>query len=147
MNPQCSSHRAGGEVSPVLRSPDEAARVLRLVAPPTHGPALALLLCDAEHRLLMTVVVDGATANGVGRCLDLVLGVAGPAGVVGLVVGIVRPRGGRMAAEQEAALSGVADRCTRAEVDLLDVLVVWPGGWRSVWGLAAGPGGQEDGSP
>lgn len=134
-----------GEHSPLLLGPDEAVGVILLSAPPVAGPSVALLLCDGEHRLVITVVVDGATAVEVARCLDLVAGVAVSGRVAGAVVGIVRRRDGRLGRRQSASLAGLVARCAGAGVTLLDLLVVWPGGWRSVRHLAAPGGGREDG--
>jgi hypothetical protein len=77
-----------------LSGPDHAAAVIRLSAPPAQGPAIVVLLCDAEHRLLLSVTVDGAPPTSVRRIVDLVLAVAQSGGVAGIVIGIVRERWG-----------------------------------------------------
>ncbi|MDQ4097465.1 MAG: hypothetical protein M3144_06320 [Actinomycetota bacterium] len=101
-----------------------------------------MLLCDADHRLLLAVTVDGASATAVPRVVDLVLAVAESAGVTGIVVGISRERLGQYLPKPDAAaLAGLEDRCAAAGVNLLDVLLVGPRGWRSVRDLAAGPPG------
>ena len=131
---------------PVLSGPDQAARVVRLSAPPAQGPAVVVLLLDARHRLLLTITVDGAPPAGAARAVDLVLAIAQPAGVAGVVVGIVRERLGQYLPKGDAAaLAGMAERCAAAGVDLLDVLLVGPRGWRSVRHLAAQAREGDDG--
>lgn len=147
MRLRCNRRPPAGADRPLVRGPHQAAQLIRLAAPPAAGPAVALLLCDRDHRLLLAVVVEGATAGAVGRALSLVAGVASPTGVAGVVVGIVRSRGSRLGARQSAGLAGAAEGCARAGVALLDVLVVWEAGWRSVTDLAAGGAGSEDGRP
>jgi hypothetical protein len=118
-----------------------------LSAPPSDGPAVVLLLCDPSHRLLLAVVVDGATAGGVPSVVNLALEVAEPAGVAGIVVGIVQQRLGQYLPKPDvASLAGLADRCSGRGVALLDLLLVGPRGWKSVHHLAAAPGGDEDGN-
>jgi hypothetical protein len=146
VNPHCpTADRADGEVAPILSGPPDAARAISLSAPPHDAPAVVALLCDPDHRLILAMVVEGATAEAVPRCLDLVLQVAERGGIAGVVVGIVRGRRGPLGRRQAGHLAGLVDRCGRAGVDLLDVLVLSPGGWESVWHLAAEPTGGEDG--
>lgn len=144
---RCRPRPPAGADRPLVAGPDEAARLIRLAVDPPAGPALALLLCDAGHGLVLALAIDGATAGAVGRAVDLVAGVARPGGVEGVVVGIVRPRGTRLDPAQAAGLSGVADRCSAAGVALLDLLVVGPRQWRSVRALAGAGGAREDGWP
>ena len=144
MRHRCTSHGSAGP-EPVLSGPDHAASAIRLSAPPAAGPAVVVLLCDAGHRILLAVTVDGATASAVPRVVDLVLAVASSAGVTEIVVGIVRERLGQYLPKPDAAaLAGLEPRCAAAGVNLLDLLVVGPRGWRSVRHLAAAPEGGED---
>jgi hypothetical protein len=138
-------HTFGEEAAPVLSGPSDAARVVRLSVSPDDRQALVLLLCDPDHRLVLAVVVEGAPITSVGAAVDLVLQVAEPAGVIGLVIGIVRSRGGRLSKAEVASLAGLVSRCEAAGVDLLDVLVVGRRRWRSIWHLAEEPGEGEDG--
>jgi hypothetical protein len=141
---RCTSHGSGGS-EPVLSGPDHAASAIRLSAPPSAGPAVVVLLCDAERRILLAVTVDTAPPTAVPRVVDLVLAVSSSAGVRGIVVGIVRERLGQYLPKPDAAaLAGLEPRCAAAGVDLLDVLMVGPRGWRSLRHLAAGPTGGED---
>jgi hypothetical protein len=104
-----------------------------------------VLLCDAERRILLAVTVDAAPPTAVPRVVDLVLAVSSSAGVRGIVVGIVRERLGQYLPKPDAAaLAGLEPRCAAAGVDLLDVLMVGPRGWRSLRHLAVGPTGGED---
>ena len=145
MRSRCTSHGPGPS-EPVLTGPAQAAAAIRLSSPPADGPAVVLLLCDADHRLVLAVVVDGASAAGVPSVVNLALAVAEPAGVAGIVIGIVQERLGQYLPKPEvAALAGLADRCTSRGVALLDLLLVGPRAWRSVHHLAAGPRGGEDG--
>jgi len=142
---RCSSHGSGSSSEPVLSGPSHAAAAIRLSSPPSDGPAVVLLLCDADHRLLLAVVVDGASAAGVPAVVNLALEVADPAGVAGIVVGIVQERLGQYLPKPDVAmLAGLADRCGARGVALLDLLLVGPRGWKSVHHLAGGPGGGED---
>ena len=144
MRHRCTSHGSGGS-EPVLSGPDHAASAIRLSAPPAAGPAVVVLLCDAGRRLLLAVTVDGAPPSAVPRVVDLVLAVASSAGVTGIFVGIVRERLGQYLPKPDAAaLAGLEQRCAGSGVNLLDILVVGPRGWRSVRNLAAGSTGGED---
>ena len=147
MNVACNNSRRP-EAGPVLSGPSDAAAVVRLSVAPAHHQAIVLLLCDAEHRLLLAITVEGAAVTGVGRAVDVVLQVADSGGVAGLVVGIVRGgRGGRLTKAEESSLAGLLARCDGAGVDLLDVLVVGRRGHRSLWHLAEAPAEGEDGDP
>jgi len=144
---RCTSHGPGGPgpSEPILSGPAHAASAIRLSAPPAEGPAVVVLLCDPDHRLLLAITVDGADATAVPRVVDLVLAVADSAGVAGIVVGIVQERLGQYLPKRAAAaLVGLEARCAAAGVRLLDLLLVGPRGWRSVWDLAASPPGGED---
>jgi hypothetical protein len=128
-----------------LSGPAHAAAVTRASAPPAEGPAVVALLCDVDHRLILAITVDGAPPSAVPNLVDLVLGVAEPAGVRSLVVSIVRERLGQyLPKPEEAVLAGLVARCARAGVNLLDVLLVGPRGWRSVRHLAGGIEAGED---
>lgn len=140
----CNNHRRPEVAGPVLSGPSDAAKVVRLSATPDVDDAVVLVLCGPDHRVVLTVVVDGATVAGVRAAIDLVLQVADTAGVTGLVVGIVRHRGGRLSRADEWALAGLVARCDAAGVDLLDLLVVGRRGWRSLWHLADLPEEGED---
>ena len=144
MNVACNNSRRS-EAGPVLAGPSDAAAVVRLSVGSAHKQAVVLLLCDPEHRLLLAITVEGAPVTGVSRALDLVLQVADSGGIAGVVVGIVRGRGGRLSRAEEASLAGLLTRCDGAGVDLLDVLVVGKRGYRSVWHLAEATVGGEDG--
>lgn len=143
----CNNHRFGEEPGPVLSGPAEAARVVRLSVSPHDQQAIVLLLCGPDHRLLLAVTVEGAPVTAVRRAVDLVLQVAESGGITGVVVGLVRRRGGRLSGAELTALAGLVRRCDRAGVDLLDVLVVGSRHWRSVWDLADLPGDSEDDDP
>ena len=145
MRHRCTTH--GSDPSePVLRGPSHAAAAIRLSSPPSDGPAVVMLLCDPSHRVVLAVVVDGATAESVPQAVGLALEVAEPAGVGGIVIGIVRERLGQYLPKPEAAaLAGLVDRCTGRGVALLDVLMVGPRGWKSVHHLAAAPGEGDHG--
>ena len=146
MRPRCTTHGPGPS-DPVLTGPSHAAAAIRLSAPPSDGPAVVLLLCDADHRLLLAIVVEGASAGGVPSVVNLAMEVAEPAGVAGIVVGIVQERLGQYVPKPEAAaLAGLADRCAARGIHLLDLLLVGPRGWKSVHHLAAAPAGGEDGN-
>ena len=147
MRSRCTSH--GSDPSePILSGPDHAASAIRLSAPPAAGPAVVVLLCNAEHRLLLAITVDGAGATAVPRVVHLVLAVAESAGVAGIVVGIVRERLGQYLPKPDAAaLEGLEALCAAAGVSLLDVLLVGPRGWRSVRHLAASSAAGEDDDP
>lgn len=135
----------GGE--PVLTGPADAVAAIRLSAPPAEGPAIVVLLCDRDHRLLLAVVVEGAGAEAVRSIIDLVAAVADPAGVAAIIVGIVRDRlGGFLPKREGDGLRGVVTRCEAAGVEMLDVVLVGPRGWRSVFDLAVRPEGDEDGT-
>ncbi len=143
----CNSHPFDDEeADPVLSGPSAAARVIRLSVSPPGRQAIVLLLCGPDHRLLLAVSVDGAPITGVRRAVDLVLQVAEPGGITGLVIGLVRGRGGPLSGPKLASLAGLVERCDRGGVDLLDVLVVGPNHWRSLWDLADVPGEGEDGA-
>lgn len=144
MNAPCNNHRFGEEASPVLSGPSDAADVVRLSVSPHDQQAIVLLLCGPDHRLLLAVTVDGAPVTGVRRAVDLVLQVAESGGIAGLVIGLVRRRGGRLSGAELESLAGLVRRCDRAGVDLLDVLVVGRRHWRSLWDLADLPGEGED---
>jgi hypothetical protein len=138
---RCTSHGSGSS-DPILSGPDHAASAIRLSAPPAAGPAVVVLLCDADHRLLLAVTVDGAPPTAVPRVVDLVLAVSRSAGVSGIVVGMVRERLGQYLPKPDAAsLAGLEARCAAVDVNLLDVLLVGPRAWRSVRHLAAAPPG------
>ncbi|MDQ3978766.1 MAG: hypothetical protein M3314_04340 [Actinomycetota bacterium] len=141
----CNNHHFGEEAGPVLSGPSDAARIVRLSVSPDDQQAIVLLLCGPDHRLLLAVTVAGAPISGVRRAVDLVLQVAESGGITGLVIGLVRRRGGRLSGEELAALAGLVHRCDQAGVDLLDVLVVGRRHWRSVWNLADLPAEGEDG--
>ncbi len=151
MRHRCTQHDGPEPVDPgpdlVLAGPAHAAAAIRLSAPPAEGPAIVVLLCDGEHRLLLAMAVEGAPPTGVRGVVDVVLGVAGPAGVTGIVVGIVRERLGQYVPKpDEAAVRGLAGHCAAQGVDLLDLLLVGPRGWRSLYHLAQAPGEGEDGT-
>lgn len=134
----------GGE--PVLTGPADAVAAIRLSAPPAEGPAVVVLLCDRDHRLVVAVVVEGAGAEAVRSIIDLVVAVADPAGVAGVIVGIVRDRLGSFLPKREGdRLRGIVSRCEAAGVDVLDIVLVGPRAWRSVFDLAVRPEGDEDG--
>jgi hypothetical protein len=141
---RCATHSSGPS-EPVLSSPDEAAAVTRLSAPPSDGPAVVALLCDADHRLILAITLDGAPATAAPRVVDLVLQVAESGGVAGIVLGIVKPRLERLAPVEASALGGLLTRCQAAGVVLLDVLLVGPRAWRSLRHLAGLPREGEDG--
>lgn len=139
MRSRCSTHESGAPQpsEPVISGPDHAASVIRASAPPPEGPAVVVLLCDSSHRLIIAVTVDGAPPSGAAKVVDLVLSVAGSAGVSGIVVGIVQPRLGQYIPKPDAdTLAGLAARCERGGVHLLDLLLVGPRGWRSIRDLA-----------
>jgi hypothetical protein len=144
VRPRCPSHSSGSS-EPVLAGPDDAAAAIRLSAPPADGPSVVVLLCDADHRLILAITVDGAPATAVPRVIDLVLQVAESGGVAAVVVGIVRPRLERLSRPEAVALGGLLFRCDAGRVQLLDVLLVGPRRWRSLLHLAAMPGEGEDG--
>jgi hypothetical protein len=143
----CNNHRRPEVAGPILSGPSDAAKVVRLSASPDVPEAIVLVLCGPDHRVQLTIVVDGAPLAGVRQAIDLVLQVAEPAGVTGLVVGLVRHRGGRLSRADEWALAGLVARCDAAGVDLLDLLVVGRRGWRSLWHLADVPEEGEDHEP
>lgn len=145
MDPRCRNHRSNGEVLPLLASPADAAEAIRLTAPPEEGAAHVVLLCDAEHRLVVAVVVPSGSPSALDHCADLVAEVADPVGVSSVVVGVVRRRHSPVGPRQVAALVRLAQRCREVGVDLVDVIAVWPRGWQSVWHLAAGPGDRDHG--
>jgi hypothetical protein len=143
VRPRCTSHGSDHE-EPIVAGPSHAAAIVRASSPPTAGPALVALLCDPSHRLLIALAVDGATPAALPRVVDFVLGVAEPAGVAGIVLAAVQQRLGAYLPKREAeGVAGLAGRCQDAGVDLLDVLVVGPRGWRSVYDLARSPSGGE----
>jgi hypothetical protein len=145
VRPRCTTHESG-DSEPILSGPAHAVAAIRLSAPPAEGPAIVALLCDHDHRLLLAITVEDAPATGARRVVDLVLSVAESAGVTGIVVGIVRERLGRYLSKAEVAgLGGLVARCEAAGVDLLDVVLVGPRGWRSIYDLADEPVGGEDG--
>ncbi|MGH9278864.1 MAG: hypothetical protein ACRD12_12270 [Acidimicrobiales bacterium] len=144
MRPHCNNDDPDRS-APILAGPAHAAAAIRLSAPPAHGRAIVALLCDASHRLLLAVAVENAPASSVPQVVDLVLAVAASGGIRGLVVGIVQPRLGPLPVRQAEALRGLAAGCAGASVDLLDVLLVGPRGFRSVHYLADAPRGGEDG--
>jgi hypothetical protein len=141
----CNNHPFREEASPVLSGPSDAAHVVRLSVSRQERQAVVLLLCGPDHRLLLTVVIDGAPLTGAARAVELALHVADSAGITGLVVGIVRGRGGRLSRAEVGSLAGLVARCDAAGVDLLDVLVVGRRHWRSLWHLADLPAEGEDG--
>lgn len=143
MRPRCNNHDPDSS-EPILAGPAHAAAAVRLSAPPADGRAVVVLLCDSLHRLILAIAVEDAPPSSVRQVVELVLAVAEPGGVTAIVVGIVQPRLGPLPVRQAAALAGVADRCAAAGVDLLDVLLVGPRGFRSVHYLAAAPGEDED---
>ncbi len=147
MRHRCTTHASGSDDSePILAGPAHAASAIRLSAPPVEGPAVVVLLCDRDHRLLLAMTVEGAPPSGVRPTVDVVLGVAASAGVTGIVVGIVQERLGQYVPKPEAAtLAGLVDRCAAHGVDLLDLLLVGPRGWRSLYHLAEAPEEGEDG--
>ncbi|MFP5318788.1 MAG: hypothetical protein ACLGI2_10900 [Acidimicrobiia bacterium] len=150
MRPRCTTHDPSGTGGdePVVAGPSHAAAIVRASSPPAAGPALVALLCDRSHQLLLALAVEGAPAAALPRVVDFVLGVAEPGGVRSIVLAIVRERLGSYLPRRDAeGLSGLAPRCEAAGVDLLDVLLVGPRGWRSVYDLAAGPGGEDTGPP
>lgn len=141
MRSRCTTH-GSGDSEPILAGPAHAVSAIRLSAPPAEGPALVVLLCDHDHRLLLAITVEGAPVSGARQVVDLVLSVSESAGVTGIVVGIVRERLGRYLSKPEVAgLQGLTARCDAAGVDLLDVLLVGPRGWRSIYDLADEPSG------
>lgn len=144
MRPRCNDHDSE-RPEPILAGPAHAAAAVRLSVPPAEGPAVVALLCDASHRLLLSIAVEAATPSRVPPIVDLVLAVAGPGGIRGLVIGIVQPRLGPLPIRQASALGGLAARCTGAGVALLDILLVGPRGFRSVQYLAGAGGSGEDG--
>ena len=145
MRHRCTTHGSDGP-EPIVAGPSHAAAIIRASAPPAEGPAVVVLLCDPSHKLLLAITVEGAPPAGASRVVDLVLAVAEPAGVSGIVIGIVQPRLGQYVPKPDvAALAGLADRCAAGGVDLLEMLLVGPRGWRSVHHLAAAPGEGEDG--
>ncbi len=144
MRSRCQNHSSGSS-QPVVASPADAAAVIRLSAPPAEGSSVVVLLCDADHRLILAITVDGASASAVPRVVDLVLQVAEPGGVAGIVIGLVRPRLERLNRVDAKALGGLLNRCHAGGLALLDVLLVGPRGWRSLLHLAALPGEGEDG--
>ena len=148
MRHRCTTHESGsGPSEPILAGPAHAASAIRLSSPPVEGPAVVVLLCDRDHRLLLAMTVDGAPPSGVRPAVDVVLAVAPSAGIAGIVVGIVQERLGQYVPKPEAAaLRGLVDRCAAAGVDLLDLLLVGPRGWRSLYHLAEAPEGGEDGT-
>jgi hypothetical protein len=123
-----------------VAGPSHAAAIVRASSPPAEGPALVALLCDRSHRLLLALTVEGAPPTALPRVVDFVLGVAEPAGVQGIVLAIVRERlGGYLPKPHTQALAGLASRCQTSGIDLLDVLLVGPRGWRSLHDLARAP--------
>jgi len=143
VRPRCTSHGPGGP-EPVVAGPSHAAAIVRATSPPAQGPALVALLCDRSHQLLLALAVDGALPAAMPQVVDFVLSVAQPAGVKGIVLAAVRERlGGYLPRRDTEGLRGLAGRCSAGGVDLLDVLLVGPRGWRSVYDLAGGPG-EED---
>ncbi len=124
-----------------MAGPSHAAAIVRASSPPAEGPALVALLCDRSHRLLLALAVDGAPPTALPRVVDFVVGVAEPAGVHGIVLAIVRERlGGYLPKPHAQALAGLASRCQTSGIELLDVLLVGPRGWRSLHDLARAPG-------
>ena len=104
-----------------------------------------LLLRQVDHHHVFAV--EGAPPSGVRGAVDVVLGVAAEAGVVGIVVGIVRERLGQYVPKpEEAALRGLVLHCAARGVDLLELLLVGPRSWRSLYHLAEGPVEGEDGT-
>ncbi|MEW6153503.1 MAG: hypothetical protein AB1673_05885 [Actinomycetota bacterium] len=145
MRHRCTTHGPGSS-EPVLQGPAGAVAAIRLSSPPAAGPAVVMLMCDSSHRLLLSVVADGATAAAVPSLVTLALEVAAPAGVSGIVLGVVRERlGSYLPRPEVAALRGVGARCAAGGVDLLDLLMVGPRGWRSVHHLAGGGEGDDHG--
>jgi len=146
---RCTSHGPGfgpGGSEPILAGPAHAASAIRLSSPPAEGRSVVILLCDRDHRLLLAMTVDGAPPSGVRPAVDVVLAVAPSAGIAGIVVGIVQERLGQYLPKPEAAsLRGLVDHCAASGVDLLDLLLVGPRGWRSLYHLAEEPGEGEDG--
>lgn len=146
MRPRCTTH-GPAEPEPVVAGPSHAAAIVRASAPPAHGPALVALLCDHSRQLLLALAVEGAPPAALPPVVDFVLGVAEPAGVRTIVLAIVQERLGAYLPKRDAqGLRGLASRCGEGGVDLLDVLLVGPRGWRSVYDLAGWPG-EEDTSP
>ncbi|MCA1691785.1 MAG: hypothetical protein LC733_06135 [Actinobacteria bacterium] len=141
----CNNYARPEKPGPLLAGPADAAAAVRLSMPPGEEHGVVLLLCGPDHRLLLAVAVDRAPITGVGRAVDLVLQVADPGGITGLVIGIVRPHGGPLSGAEERSLAGLVARCGAAGVDLLDVLVVGRRRWRSLWHLAEAPAEGEDG--
>lgn len=148
MRQRCSTHDPGSDASePILAGPAHAAAAIRLSSPPAEGPSVVVLLCDRDQRLLVAMTVEGAPASGVRPAVDVVLGVAPSAGVAGIVVGIVQERLGNYLPKPDvASLRGLVARCAAAGVDLLDLLLVGPRGWRSLYSLAEGSEEGEDGA-
>ena len=140
----CNNYPLGEESAPVLAGPSDAARVVRLSVSPHDRQAIVLLLCGPDHRLVLAIVVEGAGVTSVRNAVDLVLEVAEPGGITGLVVGIVRSRGGRLSKAEVGSLAGLVSRCDAGGVDLLDVLIVGRRHWRSIWNLAEAPAEGED---
>lgn len=143
MRPRCNDHDPDSS-EPILAGPAHAAAAIRLSAPPAHGRAIVVLLCDPSHRLILAIAVENAPPSSAGQVIDLVLAVAETGGIAGIVVGIVQERLGPLPIRQATTLHGLAARCRAAGVDLLDVLLVGPRGFRSVQYLAAAPGEGED---
>jgi hypothetical protein len=145
---RCTTHDAvSSEPETILAGPAHAAAAIRLSCPPAEGPAVVVLLCDCDHRLLLAMATEGAPPSGVRPAVDVVLAVAPSAGVTGIVVGIVQERLGQYLPKPEAeSLRGLIGHCAAAGVDLLDLLLVGPRGWRSLYSLAEGPEGGEDGA-
>ncbi len=139
-----NNHPFGEDRSPILSGPSEAARIVRLSVSPHERQALVLLVCGPDHRLLLAITVDGASVPAVRPAVDLVLQVSESGGITGLVVGIIRRRGGRLSKADISSLRGLVRRCDEGGVDLLDVLVVGRRHWRSLWDLADLPLEGED---
>lgn len=145
MRPRCGSHGSGGS-EPVLAGPAHAVSIIRASTGPSRAPGLVVLLCDADHHLLLAITAEGAPPSAAPRVVDLVLAVAETAGVAGIVVGVVRERLGQYLPKPDvAALHGLAARCEAGGVALLDLLLVGPRGWRSLYDLAAVRPEDEDG--
>lgn len=144
MRPRCNDHDPDSS-APILAGPAHAAAAIRLSAPPAHGRAIVVLLCDPSHRLILAIALENAFPSSAAQVVDLVLAVAETGGVSGIIIGIVQERLGPLPVRQAVALAGLEARCRGGGVDLLDVLLVGPRGFRSIHYLAAAPGEGEDG--
>jgi hypothetical protein len=129
----------------MLRGPADAVAVLDEMLGVPDENLIAVLLLDAEHRI---VFADFERANVADAplVLETCLDIAADGPRSGLVLAVIRADGSLCVRPDELLLlEQLWRQCDGGNLDLLDVLLVSSGRWRSIADLAQlGPGGERD---